>query len=179
MSLVSALQPRDAQKPARGARRHTSARSRAAAPPIEHRMLITATLCLLAFGAVMVYSASSPLGVLSGQGLGTGTFVRYVVFAAVGLAAMQVLSRRGMALLDERALRIFLFASCALLMLVLVPGLGKEVNGARRWFAAGPVQFQPSELVKLALVLYAARYLADHPQRIGSRVLALMTPIVI
>jgi cell division protein FtsW len=179
MNIVSALHPRDAEKRGRGARRHASARSRAGTPPIEHRVLITAALCLLAFGAVMVYSASSPLGVLSGQGLGTGTFVRYVVFAAVGLAAMHVLSRRGMALLDERALRIFLFASCALLVLVLVPGFGKEVNGARRWFAAGPVQFQPSELVKLALVLYAARYLADHPQRIGSRFIPLMTPILI
>jgi cell division protein FtsW len=140
---------------------------------------VTATLCLLAFGAVMVYSASSPPGVLSGQGLGTGTFIRYVLFAAIGLAAMHILSRRGLALLDERAVRIFLIASCALLMLVLVPGLGKEVNGARRWFVAGPIQFQPSELVKLALVLYAARYLADHPKRVGSRLVPLIAPIAL
>ena len=52
-----------------------------------------------------------------------------------------------------------------LLLLVLVPGFGVVVNGARRWFAAGPIQFQPSELMKLALVLYVARYLADHPKR--------------
>jgi cell division protein FtsW len=142
-------------------------------------MLMTATLCLLAFGAVMVYSASSPPGVLSGQGLGTGTFIRYVLFAGVGLVAMQVLSRRGMALLDERALRVFLIGSCALLMLVLVAGLCKDVNGARRWFVAGPIQFQPSELVKLALVLYAARYLADHPKRVGSRLLPLIAPIAV
>jgi cell division protein FtsW len=179
MSLASALRPRAAETPARGARRARSARPQAAAPPIEHRILMTATLCLLAFGAVIVYSASSPPGVLSGQGLGTGTFIRYVVFAAVGLAAMQVFSRRGVALLDERTLRVFLIASCALLMLVLVPGLGKEANGARRWFAAGPIQFQPSQLVKLALVLYAARYLADHPKRIGSRLLPMITPIAI
>jgi cell division protein FtsW len=47
----------------------------------------------------------------------------------------------------------------------MVPGFGVEVNGARRWFAAGPIQFQPSEVMKLALVLYVARYLADHPKR--------------
>jgi cell division protein FtsW len=52
-----------------------------------------------------------------------------------------------------------------LLLLVLVPGFGVQVNGARRWFAAGPIQFQPSEVMKLALVLYVARYLADHPKR--------------
>jgi cell division protein FtsW len=57
-----------------------------------------------------------------------------------------------------------------LLLLVLVPHFGVSVNGARRWFAAGPIQFQPSELVKLSLVLYAARYLADNPKRAnGSR----------
>jgi cell division protein FtsW len=179
MSLSTALRQRTAGTAPRRTRRDRAARPRAAAPPIEHRMLMTATLCLLAFGAVMVYSASSPPGVLSGQGLGTGTFVRYVLFAAVGLVAMQILSRRGLALLDERALRLFLIASCGLLVLVLVPGVGREVNGARRWFAAGPIQFQPSELVKLALVLYGARYLADHPKRIGSRLLPLITPIAI
>jgi cell division protein FtsW len=176
MSLATALRQRTAET---APRRDRSARPRAVAPPIEHRLLMTATLCLLAFGAVMVYSASSPPGVLSGQGLGTGTFIRYVLFAAVGLVAMQILSRRGLALLDERALRAFLIGSCVLLMLVLVPGLGREVNGARRWFAAGPIEFQPSELVKLALVLYAARYLADHPKRIGPRVLPLITPLAV
>ena len=176
MSLATALRQRTAEA---APRRDRSARPRAAAPPIEHRLLMTATLCLLAFGAVMVYSASSPPGVLSGQGLGTGTFIRYVLFAAVGLVAMQILSRRGLALLDERALRAFLIGSCVLLMLVLVPGLGREVNGARRWFAAGPIEFQPSELVKLALVLYVARYLADHPKRIGPRLLPLITPIAV
>ena len=176
MSLATALRQRTAET---APRRDRSARPRAPAPPIEHRLLMTATLCLLAFGAVMVYSASSPPGVLSGQGLGTGTFIRYVLFAAVGLVAMQILSRRGLALLDERALRAFLIGSCVLLMLVLVPGLGREVNGARRWFAAGPIEFQPSELVKLALVLYVARYLADHPKRIGPRLLPLITPIAV
>jgi cell division protein FtsW len=135
------------------------------APPLEHRILMTAALCLLAFGAVMVYSASAPVGVLAGRGYGTGEFVRYVIFGALGLAAMHVLERRGLALLDPRLVRLMLFGSFALLLLVLIPGFGVRINGARRWFAAGPIQFQPSELMKLALVLYAARYLADHPKR--------------
>ncbi len=61
-----------------------------------------------------------------------------------------------------------LAVSFVLLLLVLVPGFGVVVNGARRWFSAGPIQFQPSELMKLALVLYAARYLAEHPKRMRS-----------
>ena len=134
-------------------------------PPLEHRILMTAALCLLAFGAVMVYSASSPRDLLGGQGNGTTEFVRYLVFAAIGLAAMHVLERRGVTLLSSRLVNLLLMASFALLLLVLVPHFGVQVNGARRWFAAGPIQFQPSELMKLALVLYVARYLAEHPKR--------------
>jgi cell division protein FtsW len=131
-------------------------------------MLMTATLCLLAFGAVMVYSASSPLGALSRGGSGTGEFVRYLLFGAAGLIGMHVLSRRGVQILTPRVVNSLLFGSFALLLLVLVPGFGVVVNGARRWFSAGPIQFQPSELMKLALVLYVARYLADHPKRMRS-----------
>ncbi len=142
-------------------------------------MLLTATLCLLAFGAVMVYSASSPPGVLAGQGLGTGTFVRYVLFGSLGLIAMLVLSRRGLALLNEKFVTVLLLASCALLLFVLIPGVGVSVQGARRWLGVGGVQFQPSELVKLTLVLYVARYLADHPKRVGGRLLPLIAPIAL
>ncbi len=124
---------------------------------------MTATLCLLAFGAVMVYSASSPLGVLNGQGSGTGDFLRYLIFGAFGLIAMHLLERRGLELLDRRLVNLLLLGSFALLVLVMVPGFGVQVNGARRWFAAGPIQFQPSELMKIALVLYAARSLTDRP----------------
>src|SRR5450759_4942610 len=128
---------------------------------------MTAALCLLAFGAVMVYSASSPLGVLSrAGGSGTGTFIRYLVFGSIGLAAMHLLERRGLAILDARVTRLLLLGAFALLVVVLVPHIGRQVNGARRWFAAGPIQFQPSELMKIALVLYVARYLADHPKRL-------------
>ncbi|HEY1511751.1 MAG TPA: putative lipid II flippase FtsW [Solirubrobacteraceae bacterium] len=139
--------------------------ARRVAPPLEHRILMTATLCLLAFGAVMVYSASSPLGVIGGRGYGTGEFVRYLVFGAIGLAGMHVLARRGLDLLERRLVTLLLGVSFALLLLVMVPGFGVEVNGARRWFAVGPIQFQPSEVMKLALILYVARYLADHPKR--------------
>jgi cell division protein FtsW len=137
-------------------------------PPLEHRILMTATLCLLAFGAVMVYSASSPIGVLSGKGYGTGEFVRYLAFGAIGLGAMHVLERRGLTLVDSRLVTMLLVGSFVLLVLVLAPGFGVRVLGAKRWFAAGPIQFQPSELMKLALVLYVARYLADHPKRLRS-----------
>src|ERR1700756_2265232 len=146
----------------------TGRSTRRPAPPLEHRILMTATLCLLAFGAVMVYSASSPLGVLSTRGSGAGEFVRYLMFGALGLVAMHVFARHGLEILTPKLVNGMLLASFVLLLLVLVPGFGVVVNGARRWFSAGPIQFQPSEVMKLALVLYAARYLADHPKRMRS-----------
>ena len=77
---------------------------------------------------------------------------------------MHVLERRGLALLDQRLVSLLLIGSFALLRARAGARVRGQVNGARRWFAAGPIQFQPSELMKLALVLYVARYLADHPQ---------------
>jgi cell division protein FtsW len=81
---------------------------------------------------------------------------------------MHVLSRRGLSLLSAKVVTILLLVSFALVLLVLVPGFGVNINGARRWFSAGPIQFQPSELLKLALLLYVARFLAEHPKRMRS-----------
>ncbi len=161
-----------------GGRGRTQSTARRVAPPLEHRVLMTAALCLIAFGAVMVYSASSPLGVLGGRGNGTSEFIRYLGFAVIGLLGMNVMERRGLAILRPEVVRLLLFGSTALLLLVLIPGFGVTVNGARRWFAAGPIQFQPSELVKLALVLHVARHLADHPKRMRSFKQA-MAPIAV
>ena len=139
--------------------------SRRVAPPLEHRVLLTATLCLLAFGAVMVYSASSPVGALTSGGTGAGEFLRYIVFVALGLVIMYVLERRGSGLVTEQTVRLLLIGSLGLLVLVLVPHFGVSVLGARRWFAVGPIQFQPSEIAKLSLILFAAQKLANPPKR--------------
>jgi cell division protein FtsW len=133
--------------------------------PLEYNLLLTATLCLLALGAVMVYSASSARTLLQGQGDGTTYLVRYVAYGALGFVALQVIARRGL----DGVVRItgpLLAVAFACLLAVRVPGLGVEVNGARRWLGAGPLQFQPSELAKLALVLYAAKFLATKPGKI-------------
>jgi hypothetical protein len=130
--------------------------------PLEYNLLLTATLCLLAFGAVMVYSASSARTLLQGQGDGTTYLVRYLVYGALGLVAMHVVARRGLDLVI-RLTGPLLAGSFACLLAVKLPGLGIEVNGARRWLGAGPLVFQPSEVAKLALVLYAAKVLALKP----------------
>jgi cell division protein FtsW len=139
-----------------------AARTPSRAQPLEYNILLTAVLCLLAAGAVMVYSASSSKLLLQGAGDGSSFLIRYVAYGAIGLVLMHVLARRGVAL----ALRWtgpLLLGSFVLLLLVKTP-LGVSINGAQRWLGVGPLQFQPSELMKLALVLYAVKLLATKPK---------------
>jgi len=135
--------------------------------PLEQRILLTATLCLLAAGAVMVYSASSARTLLQGHGDGTGYLIRYLGYGALGLLALHLLSRRGLSLV-RRHTPALVMVSFALVMAARLPGLGVRVNGASRWIGAGVVQFQPSELLKLALLLYAVSLIAADPRRVLS-----------
>ncbi len=149
--------PRAAAAPARARRQQ----------PVEYSILLTATLCLLAAGAVMVFSASSARAILTGEGDGTAYLVRYLSYGAIGLVALYLVSRRGLDLVP-RITGPLLAISFIAVLAVQVPGIGVEVNGARRWLGAGPLTFQPSELLKLALVLYAVKLLAEKPKRIES-----------
>src|ERR1700752_848247 len=97
--------------------------------PLEHRLLLTATFCLLAGGAVMVYSASSARTLLEGQGDGTAYLVKYLMYGAVGLVAMHLLARYGLEHV-RRLTPVLLLGSFVLLVLVLIPGFGVTVNGA-------------------------------------------------
>src|SRR3954451_8772659 len=143
-------------------RRSRKARAK---PPLEYSILYTATLCLIAVGAVMVYSASSAESLLNGSGDPSYFLKRYVMYAAIGLVAMHLVSRHGV-LLARCYTGLLLALGFALCIAVMIPGVGVTVNGATRWLGAGPVQFQPSEVLKIALVLYAAQLLAARPKRL-------------
>jgi cell division protein FtsW len=134
-------------------------------PPIEYSILYTATLCLIAAGAVMVYSSSSAESLLQGSGDSSYFLKRYVIYAAIGLVAMHFLSRRGLGFVRSIT-PLLLVGSFGLCIAAMLPGIGVTVNGATRWIGAGPVQFQPSELLKVALVLYGAQLLGSRPNRI-------------
>jgi len=140
------------------------ARARAAALPAEYNMLLTATLCLLAFGAVMVFSASSTTRVLSDGGLSDSAFYlkRTVMFGLVGLVVMHLVARHGLTFI-RRLTPAILALSFFLLFAVLVAGT--TVNGSSRWLGSGFLQIQPSELAKVALILYGADLLANKPKR--------------
>jgi cell division protein FtsW len=138
-------------------------RRRAGAQPIEYNLLLTATLCLLAFGVVMVFSASSTTSLLGQSGDSAYYLKRTVLFGAGGLLVMRVLSLRGMRLLRPLT-PLLVAASFFGLLAVLVPGVGVSANGAQRWIGAGLFQVQPSEFAKLALILYGAHLLAARPR---------------
>jgi cell division protein FtsW len=144
---------------------------------LEHRMLLTATMCLLAFGAVMVYSASSATSLLQGRGYGASYLVKFVVYGAVGLVLMRVLARDGVAKVHTITAPL-LVGSFVLVLAVHIPHLGVSVNGARRWIGPGSFQFEPSELMKLALVLYAATLLAKQPRQVHD-LRALAKPLLL
>lgn len=135
------------------------------ARPLEYTLLYAVTLFLLAIGAVMVYSASSATSLLRGSGDPSFYLKRYVVFGLLGLVVMRIMSQHGLAL-AKKFTPLLLVAGFGLTAAVKLPGIGVSVNGATRWLAAGPVQFQPSELLKLALILYAAQLLAKRPKSV-------------
>jgi cell division protein FtsW len=142
-------------------------RRKAGAQSVEYSLLLTATLCLLAFGVVMVFSASSTTSLLGKSGDSAYYLKRTLLFGVAGLVVMRVLSVRGLRLVSAITPAILVIA-LGLLVVVLIPGVGLEANGARRWIGAGLFQIQPSEIAKVALVLYGAYLLTRRPRMVRS-----------
>ncbi|HVA32443.1 MAG TPA: putative lipid II flippase FtsW [Gaiellaceae bacterium] len=126
---------------------------------LEWQLLVLVTVALTLFGLVMVYSATSASAAL-GNGNPVGYLERQGVYATIGLVLLVVAART-----DFRRLRhlapTLVFTALGLCVAVLV--VGQRINGARRWIGFGPAAFQPSELAKLALVVWCASYLARKP----------------
>ena len=138
------------------------------AKPDYDQGLLWAGLLLLALGAVMVYSASIAI---AGSNRYTGYQESYYLFRHLMFVGVSILFGFIAFQIPVRAwqkMAPYLFvAGIVLLVLVLIPGVGREVNGSKRWISLYVVNFQPSELMKLFAVLYAADYAirkADHLQ---------------
>jgi cell division protein FtsW len=123
---------------------------------LEQRLLILVTLGLVAFGLVMVYSATSAAAAVGGNDP-SYYLKRQGIYALIGVGAMLLAARADFRALKHLAPGLVL-ASIALLVAVL--GIGTSVNGARRWISFGPAAFQPSEFAKFALCVWAAAHLA-------------------
>lgn len=117
--------------------------------------LLGVVLALLGLGIVMVYSATA---INTSGGGATAVLRQHVIYVLLGLMAMYGASRIPV---DwwYRSGKWLLGLVILLLMLVIIPAIGIEVNGSRRWIPVGPVRMQPAELAKLVMVIYAAGYL--------------------
>jgi len=130
---------------------------------------------MLGFGLLMVLSSSSVAAFRNG-GSSFSVFANQATYAALGLIAFcatQYLPVRLMRSLST----IAVIVSLALLVAVLIPGIGALVNGARSWIRIGGFQFQPSEIAKLALLLWMAHVLAARRSTLGSPK-ALLIPVL-
>jgi cell division protein FtsW len=142
-------------------------------------MLLFAVLLLIAISVVMVYSASS---VVAFTVYNDAAFFmkRQLLWAFIGLvlmaAAMRFDHRR---LSDRRVALAVTLISLALLAATLVPGIGKMVNGSRRWLRLGVLSFQPSEFAKFALVVYLSYLVAKKGERIRDFVNGLIPAYVV
>ena len=152
----------------------TSVRESVDGPGRPDLLLAIAVLGLVALGIVIVHSAGAiptTRETLSGatpETFSYGFLWKQSLHAVLGLVAMCVAF-----LIDPRAIMRrsgWLFAGTLVLLgaMVLIPGVGREVGGATRWIAIGPVRFQPSELAKVALLFFFARALMKYDERLSS-----------
>jgi cell division protein FtsW len=122
----------------------------------EWNVLVLVTTALVLFGIVMVYSATSGSAAL-GNANPLGFVERQLIYAVIGVGLLVIVSRLPLERL--RALAPTLVVT-GLVLCLGVLAVGERINGARRWLTAGPLVFQPSELAKLALVVWTAAYLS-------------------
>lgn len=133
--------------------------------PVDFILVVT-VLVMLSLGIVMVLSASSP-SALSESGKPYTYVKTQAISAILGLILMYIISK-----IDYKKYKKFgkiaYICTIIALLLVLVPGLGRSSQGARRWIRIGTsMTFQPSEFAKIALVMFYASYLTNHREELG------------
>jgi len=138
------------------------------------RILFTGVVLLVGLGLVMVYSASAPMARAQGQAVNP-FLVRQFAAAALGFGAMFALMHVDYRRFKDRRLLYPLLAGAVTLLVVVL--FGPELNATRRWLFVGGVSVQPSELAKLALVLFVAYHLDRKRDRINSR--ELLMPVAV
>ena len=139
-------------------------------------LLLAPVAVLLAFSVVMVFSAA--IGTHGGIGGGVAVLVKHlfgiVLALSLGVAAASVPLD-----LWQRASRSLLGLGAALLALILIPGIGHEVNGSTRWLDLGLFNFQPSELIKVVTVLFLADHFARHASAMDSFQNCILIPAAV
>lgn len=135
-------------------------------------VLLGTVIALLVIGILMMFSASYPAAIEDGLS-GTYYATRQLIFAGAGLVAMAFLSIFDYHIFEKLWISGTAFGvSLVLLVLVLVPGIGKNVNGATRWIQlgsdSGGITFQPSEMMKIAVVLFFSMLIVRNEHRMNT-----------
>ena len=128
-------------------------------PLASFHLVVTIATLLTLLGLVMVLSASS-VEAYAGGGSAYTLFSQQAMYAALGAVLFYFALRMPIRTLRKLSFPLFLLSVVAL-FLVLIPGIGVEAQGARRWFMIGPISVQPSEFAKVALALWGAHLLAS------------------
>lgn len=139
------------------------------------RYLLVATLSLLVWGLLMVTSSSLEI---ANQQTGRPFYymMRQSTYLLLSLGVMGLSVQLPSHFLQRIAVKLLLLTLFCL-VLVLIPGIGKVVNGSRRWLQLGPARLQISEFAKFTFVVYLARYLACYPQQVATRLRGFLKPL--
>lgn len=137
--------------------------------------IFVSTLMLLSIGVVMVYSASAVLA-FNEYGDYYYYLKRQLVFALLGIAAMYVTANVDYWVWKKYA-KVGLIVCFALLVIVLIPGIGVVRGGARSWLGIGSLGIQPSEFMKLGMIVYLAKLLSEEQSKITGFVRGLLPPL--
>ncbi len=139
--------------------------------------LMFAVLMLLGIGLVMVASSSIEIADRA-TGDPLYYFKRQFVFALMGIFAGVLLTKIRLTHWENSGMAILLFM-VVLLLLVLIPGLGRTINGSTRWLAIGPFGLQVSEVVKLLLIVYLAGYVVRQGKQIRESFIGFVKPMMV
>lgn len=142
--------------------------------PFDFILFIT-VLVLLAMGIIMVLSASSPQA-LSESGNSYAYVSRQAVFAVLGIGLMLFISKIDYHKYSKFA-RIAYIGS--IIVLALVPILGSSAKGATRWLEIGPIRFQPSEIAKIALIIFYASWLTKNKNNLKDLFTGFIKPFLL
>jgi cell division protein FtsW len=140
------------------------------------RLLMIVTI-LIAIGIIMIYSTSA---IYANEKMGDSLYFlkRHLIYLAAGIMMMLLAMAVDIQTLKKYAKPIMCF-SVVLLVLVLIPHIGREAAGARRWFKIGPLNFQPSEFAKIAILIYLADLLSRKEKTIKSFLHGYLPPIMV
>ena len=127
-------------------------------------VIVLLTLALTVFGVIMVFSASY-YSALSKTGNAYAYLIRDTIWAVAGLIVMFVLSRINYKKYKKWAFPI-LIGSILLLVALLIPHVGTNINGATRWIEIGPITIMPGEIAKLAVIIFVSSYLSTSAEKI-------------